>query len=50
MFSKILDFSGNLTKGNHSFELSRNDFDVNGIYFLVLEKAGSKLVQKVILK
>lgn len=43
-------FSGNLTKGNHSFELSRNDFGANGIYFLVLEKAGSKLVQKVILK
>jgi len=43
-------FSGDLTKGSHSFELNRNDFNSSGIYFLVLEKAGSKLVQKVILK
>jgi len=43
-------FTGNLTKGNHAFALNRNDVKSSGIYFLVLEKAGSKMVQKVILR
>ncbi len=43
-------FSGHLTQGNHSFDLNRSNLGANGLYFLVLEKAGSKLVQKVVLK
>ncbi len=43
-------FSGKLTKGNHSFLLNRNDFNSSGFYFLVLEKGGSKLIQKIIIK
>ena len=43
-------FSGELTKGNHSFLVNRNDLNTSGLYFLVLEKGGSKLTQKIILK
>lgn len=43
-------FSGDLTKGNHSFLLNRNDYNSRGLYFLVLEKGGSKLTQKIIIK
>lgn len=43
-------FSGDLPKGNHSFLVNRNDFKASGLYFLVLEKNGSQLIQKVILR
>jgi len=43
-------FSGDLNKGNRSFSLNKNEFNAAGLYFLVLEKGGSKLTQKVIVK
>jgi len=43
-------FSGNLTKGVHSFVLNRNDYAAGGLYFLVAEKNGDRLVEKIIIK
>lgn len=43
-------FSGNLTKGVHSFVLNRNDYATGGLYFLVAEKNGDRLVEKMIIK
>lgn len=43
-------FSGNLTKGNHTFLLNRSDYSTDGLYFLVIEKDGDRLVEKMILK
>jgi len=43
-------FTGNLPKGNHIFSLNRNDFSTGGLYFLVAEKDGDRLVEKIVLK
>lgn len=43
-------FTGDLPKGNHTFLLNRNDFPTGGLYFLVVEKDGDRLVEKVVLK
>lgn len=43
-------FSGNLTKGAHTFLLNRNDYATGGLYFLVAEKDGDRLVKKMIIK
>ena len=43
-------FSGNLPKGTHAFTLNRSDYPTGGLYFLVAEKEGSRLIEKIILK
>lgn len=43
-------FTGNLPQGVTNFDLNRNDFSASGLYFLVIEKDGSRLVEKVVVK
>jgi len=43
-------FNGDLPKGNHTFSLNRSDYASGGLYFLVAEKNGNRLVEKIILK
>jgi len=43
-------FNGHLNKGTHSFLLNRNDYAAGGLYFLVAEKNGDRLVEKIIIK
>lgn len=43
-------FSGDLPKGNHTFMLNRSDYAAGGLYFLVAEKNGDRLVKKMIIK
>jgi len=43
-------FSGDLTKGTHTFLLNRSDYGTGGLYFLVAEKNGDRLVEKMIVK
>ncbi len=43
-------FSGDLPKGNHIFMLNRSDYATGGLYFLVAEKNGDRLVKKIIIK
>ena len=43
-------FSGNLPKGEHTFTLNRRDYAAGGLYFLVVEKNGDRLVKKMIIR
>jgi len=43
-------FTGNLPQGISTFDLNRSDFNAQGLYFLVAEKDGSRLVEKMVVK
>ncbi len=43
-------FTGNLPQGTTTFDLNRSDFRAKGLYFLVVEKEGSRLIEKVVVK
>lgn len=44
---KVL-FSGDLPQGVTTFDINRNELGAKGLYFLVVEKAGSRLVEKML--
>jgi len=43
-------FTGDLPQGKHTFSLNRNDYTTAGLYFLVVEKDGDSIVEKIVLK
>ncbi len=43
-------FRGDLLEGTHTFTLDRSDYAAGGLYFLVAEKNGDRLVKKMIIK
>lgn len=43
-------FTGDLSNGQHYFTLDKADYLESGMYFLVLEKNGDKLVKKMMVK